>query len=60
MDALLDLSEEKGGEKEEDGAPKPKFQARSLVRTFLAKTRTAWDQEPEYEEAKELLESLKG
>lgn len=57
VDALLDFAESK----DEGGAdaPEPRFQARSLVRSFLAKTRSAWDQEPEYDEAKELLEQLK-
>ncbi|KAJ9474909.1 Essential for maintenance of the cell wall protein 1 [Pseudozyma hubeiensis] len=54
VDGLLDLGEEREGD-----APEPKFQARSLVRSFLAKTRDSWDQEDEWEEAKELLEQLK-
>ncbi|KAJ1017744.1 hypothetical protein NDA16_005063 [Ustilago loliicola] len=61
VDALLDLSDisDREGEKEGGEAPEPRFQARSLVRTFLAKTRASWDQEPEYDEAKELLEQLR-
>ncbi|SPO31000.1 uncharacterized protein UTRI_05364_B [Ustilago trichophora] len=55
VDALLDLGEE--GKVE--GEPEVKFQARSLVRTFLAKTRTSWEDQDEYDEAKELLEQLK-
>ena len=55
VDALLELGDEGRGE----GEPDPRFQARSLVRTFLAKTRTSWSDEPEYDEAKELLEQLK-
>ncbi|CCF48616.1 uncharacterized protein UHO2_07394 [Ustilago hordei] len=61
VDALLDLcsNPDEEADKEERDAPEPRFQARSLVRTFLAKTRSSWDQEPEYDEAKELLEQLK-
>ncbi|TKY88844.1 hypothetical protein EX895_002085 [Sporisorium graminicola] len=60
VDALLELAEgQDGGEGEEKEAPEPRFQARSLVRSFLAKTRSSWDQEPEYDEAKELLEQLR-
>lgn len=61
VDALLDLSDNSDveGEKEGGEVPEPRFQARSLVRTFLAKTRASWDQEPEYDEAKELLEQLR-
>lgn len=56
VDALLELADNETGDPD---APKPRFQARSLVRTFLAKTRDAWDAEPEYDEAKQLLEELK-
>ncbi|SNX87123.1 uncharacterized protein MEPE_05833 [Melanopsichium pennsylvanicum] len=56
VDALLDLGKD---ETRQVGEPKVEFQARSLVRTFLAKTRDSWSQEQEYEEAKELLEQLK-
>ncbi|CDR88773.1 uncharacterized protein SPSC_05605 [Sporisorium scitamineum] len=59
VDALLELAERGSGEKGEMQAPEPRFQARSLVRSFLAKTRSSWDQEPEYEEAKELLDQLR-
>ncbi|EST08763.1 Tetratricopeptide TPR2 [Kalmanozyma brasiliensis GHG001] len=55
VDALLDLADEGG----KGDAPEPRFQARSLVRSFLAKTKSSWEDEVEYEEAKELLESLK-
>ena len=36
-----------------------KYQARSLVRTFLGRTRSAFEDEPEYEKLKELLAELK-
>lgn len=35
------------------------FQARSLVRTFLGRTKSAFEDEPEYERLKELLAELK-
>lgn len=62
VDALLDLAEHQQAETEHQAkidAPEPRFQARSLVRSFLAKTRGSWDQEVEYDQAKELLEQLK-
>ncbi|SPO30747.1 uncharacterized protein UTRI_05364 [Ustilago trichophora] len=55
VDALLDLHQEERSQDE----PEVKFQARSLVRTFLAKTRTSWGDQDEFDEAKELLEQLK-
>ncbi|KAK4053889.1 hypothetical protein OIO90_003726 [Microbotryomycetes sp. JL221] len=36
-----------------------KYQARSLVRTFLGRTKDAFEDEPEYEKLKEVLQDLK-
>jgi hypothetical protein len=36
-----------------------KFQARSLVRTFLGRTKGAFEDEPEYEKLKDLLQELR-
>ncbi|PWY98156.1 TPR-like protein [Testicularia cyperi] len=42
-----------------DADPNPKFQARNLVRSFIAKTREAWQDSEQLEEAKELLAGLR-
>ncbi|CBQ68940.1 conserved hypothetical protein [Sporisorium reilianum SRZ2] len=55
VDALVELAESGEG-----GEPEPRFQARSLVRSFLAKTRESWEAEAEYDEAKQLLDGLRG
>ncbi|GAA5908881.1 hypothetical protein JCM6882_005473 [Rhodosporidiobolus microsporus] len=62
VDEVVTMLENLGTKDREDGelvAKDWKFQARSLVRTFLGRTKEAFEDEPEYERLKELLQELK-
>ncbi|GAA5857947.1 hypothetical protein JCM1840_000979 [Sporobolomyces johnsonii] len=62
VETVVDMLENLGSKDGKDGqlvAKDWKFQARSLVRTFLGKTKGAFEDEPEYEKLKELLAELK-
>ena len=63
VDTLVSMLENYGDKERKDGsglvAPDWKFQARSLVRTFLGRTRSAFEDEPEYERLKELVKELR-
>ncbi|GAA5897335.1 hypothetical protein JCM8208_003789 [Rhodotorula glutinis] len=63
VDSIVSMLENYGDKERKDGsglvAPDWKFQARSLVRTFLGRTRSAFEDEPEYERLKELVKELR-
>ncbi|GAA5840312.1 hypothetical protein JCM9279_002343 [Rhodotorula babjevae] len=63
VDTLVSMLENYGDKERKDGsglvAPDWKFQARSLVRTFLGRTKSAFEDEPEYERLKELVKELR-
>ncbi|TIA97937.1 hypothetical protein E3P94_02722 [Wallemia ichthyophaga] len=45
---------------QEDASPDWRYQAKSILRTFLGRTRTSFEDENEYEVLKELLAEVKG
>ncbi|TIA90537.1 hypothetical protein E3P99_01493 [Wallemia hederae] len=45
---------------QQDASPDWKYQARSILRTFLGRTKTSFEDEKEYEQLKELLAEVKG
>ncbi|GAA6061372.1 hypothetical protein JCM10212_005826 [Sporobolomyces blumeae] len=62
VEQVVEMLENLGPKDNKDGqviAKDWKYQARSLVRTFLGKTKGAFEDEPEYEKLKELLAELK-
>ncbi|GAA5820437.1 hypothetical protein JCM11251_005628 [Rhodosporidiobolus azoricus] len=62
VDEVVTMLENLGTKDKEDGelvAKDWKFQARSLVRTFLGRTKEAFEDEPEYQHLKDLLQELK-
>ncbi|GAA5850335.1 hypothetical protein JCM8547_001836 [Rhodosporidiobolus lusitaniae] len=62
VDEVVTMLENLGSKDGKDGEPVAKdwkFQARSLVRTFLGRTKDAFEDEPEYERLKELLKELR-
>ena len=44
---------------QDDASPDWRFQARSIVRTFLGRTKNSFEDEPEYDQLKEVLQDLK-
>ncbi|GAA6016062.1 hypothetical protein JCM11491_000656 [Sporobolomyces phaffii] len=62
VEEVVDMLENLGTKDGTDGdmiAKDWKFQARSLVRTFLGRTKGAFEDEPEYDKLKELLAELR-
>lgn len=62
VEEVVEMLENLGTKDGKDGemiAKDWKFQARSLVRTFLGRTKGAFEDEPQYEKLKELLSELK-
>ncbi|GAA5962918.1 hypothetical protein JCM3765_005919 [Sporobolomyces pararoseus] len=62
VEEVVEMLENLGTKDGKDGemiAKDWKFQARSLVRTFLGRTKGAFEDEPEYEKLKELLSELR-
>ncbi|BGP48215.1 hypothetical protein JCM10450v2_004087 [Rhodotorula kratochvilovae] len=63
VESVVGVLENYGDKERSDGtgpvAPDWKFQARSLVRTFLGRTKGAFEDEPEYERLKELVKELR-
>ncbi|GAA5989416.1 hypothetical protein JCM5350_000697 [Sporobolomyces pararoseus] len=62
VEEVVEMLENLGTKDGKDGemiAKDWKFQARSLVRTFLGRTKGAFEDEPEYEKLKELLAELR-
>lgn len=62
VEEVVEMLENLGTKDGKDGeliAKDWKFQARSLVRTFLGRTKGAFEDEPEYEKLKEMLAELK-
>jgi len=63
VEGVVSMLENYGDKERKDGAglvaPDWKFQARSIVRTFLGRTKGAFEDEPEYERLKELVKELR-
>ncbi|GAA6040882.1 hypothetical protein JCM8097_003167 [Rhodosporidiobolus ruineniae] len=62
VEETVSMLENLGSKDREDGelvAKDWKFQARSLVRTFLGRTKGAFEDEPEYERLKDLVKELR-
>ncbi|GAA5942169.1 tetratricopeptide repeat-containing protein EMW1 [Sporobolomyces koalae] len=62
VEEVVEMLENLGTKDGKDGemiAKDWKFQARSLVRTFLGRTKGAFEDEPEYEKLKEMLAELR-
>ncbi|GAA6006816.1 hypothetical protein JCM10207_009105 [Rhodosporidiobolus poonsookiae] len=62
VETVVSMLENLGSKDKPDGelvAKDWKFQARSLVRTFLGRTKDAFSDEPEYERLKEMLQELR-
>ncbi|BGP24672.1 hypothetical protein JCM10295v2_003590 [Rhodotorula toruloides] len=62
VETVVSMMENLGPKDGKDGAPVAKdwkFQARSLVRTFLGRTRESFEDEPEYGRLKELQQELR-
>ena len=62
VETVVTMLENLGTKDGKDGQPVAKdwkFQARSLVRTFLGRTKEAFGDEPEYERLKETLADLR-
>ncbi|KAJ1309327.1 hypothetical protein OPQ81_004988 [Rhizoctonia solani] len=61
VDVLRNLGPRAQGEGAEEGKNRGswQFQARSLVRSFMGRTKASFEDEPEWEGLKDLLEELK-